>query len=71
MPTSTRSGWRGRPVQSQFRKGPKAKDEDDNFGYNKKTGVVWFDPNGSDAGGQVDVIKLDKGLDITHLNFGF
>jgi hypothetical protein len=57
--------------KSQFRKGAKAKDEDDNFGYNKKSGIVWYDENGSDAGGHFDVIKLDKGLDITHLNIGF
>jgi Ca2+-binding RTX toxin-like protein len=58
-------------AKSQFRKGAEAKDEDDNFGYDKKTGIVWYDENGSDAGGHVDVIKLDKGLGMSHLNFGF
>jgi len=58
-------------AKSQFRKGAEAKDEDDNFGYDKATGIVWFDLNGSDAGGHEEVIKLDKGLGISHLNIGF
>jgi Ca2+-binding RTX toxin-like protein len=57
--------------KSQFRKGAKAKDEDDYFGYNKNTGIVWFDGDGSGAGVQVDIIKLDDGLGISHLNIGF
>lgn len=56
--------------KSQFRKGGKPKDENDNFGYKKGNGILWYDGNGSDAGGHLDVIKLDKGLDITHLNIG-
>lgn len=31
----------------------KAKDKDDYIGVNKKTGDVWYDPNGDKAGGQV------------------
>jgi hypothetical protein len=58
-------------AKSQFRKGAEAKDENDNFGYDKKTGIFWVDLNGSDAGSHFDVIKLDKGLSISHVNIGF
>ena len=56
---------------SQFRYGKKAKDGDDNFGYNKKTGKVWFDPDGKGGEAQVDVVKLDKDLHLTYANFQF
>jgi len=57
--------------QSQFRYGKAAKDDDDNFGYNKKTGIVWFDPDGRGGEGQVDIVKLDKDLAFSHQNIQF
>lgn len=58
-------------AKSQFRKGAEAKDADDNFGYDKKTGIAWVDLNGNEAGGHFDVIQLDKGLGLSHVNIGF
>ncbi len=58
-------------LKSQFRYGSKAKDEDDNFGYDKKTGIVWFDPDGKGGAAKVDVVKLDKDLHLTHVNIQF
>lgn len=58
-------------AKSQFRYGKAAKDDDDNFGYNTKTGIVWYDPDGKGGESQVDVVKLDKGLAFSHLNIQF
>jgi len=55
----------------EFRYGKKAKDDDDYFGYNKKTGIVWYDVDGVGGQAQVDVVKLDKGLAFSHLNVQF
>lgn len=57
--------------KSQYRKGGKAKDGDDNFGYNPNNGLVWFDENGNAPGGFHKVIKLDEDLHISHMNFQF
>ncbi len=57
--------------KSQFRYGKKAKDDDDHFGYDKKTGIVWYDPDGKGGESQMDVVKLDKGLSLTHVNIQF
>lgn len=58
-------------AKAQFRYGKAAKDGDDNFGYNKKTGIVWFDPDGKGGEAQVDVVKLDKDLAFSNLNIQF
>ena len=57
--------------KSQFRYGKKAKDEDDHFGYNKKTGVVWYDPDGKGGESQVNVVKLDPDLKMYYVNIQF
>jgi Ca2+-binding RTX toxin-like protein len=57
--------------ESQFRKGGKAKDADDNFGYNPNNGNVWFDENGNAPGGFHKIIKLDEDLHISYMNFQF
>jgi hypothetical protein len=49
--------------------GSKAKDKNDFIGYNKKTGDLWYDDNGSKAGGQVALAKLAAGLKIAATEF--
>lgn len=58
-------------IKEAFRKGGKAKDADDRFGYNKKSGIVWYDADGNGEGAKVEVLKLSKGLDISHGDFHF
>jgi serralysin len=44
-------------------------DADDRMIYNRATGVLTYDSNGSAAGGVAVVAKLDAGLHMTHLDF--
>jgi Ca2+-binding RTX toxin-like protein len=57
--------------KSQFRKGGKPKDEDDNFGYKPGNGLVWVDLNGSDPGGFHKIAKVGEDLNISYMNFQF
>ncbi|WP_414471238.1 M10 family metallopeptidase C-terminal domain-containing protein [Microvirga sp. M2] len=52
-----------------FRLGAAAKDGDDHIGYNKATGDLWYDSNGSKAGGQVVFANIGKDKPITHNDF--
>lgn len=58
-------------LKSEFRLGAKAKDSDDFFGYDRKSGIVWYDSNGDQDGSQVEIAKLSKDLHLTHVNFQF
>ena len=58
-------------LKSQFQKGAGPNDADDFFGYDKKTGIVWYDPNGDQDGGFVEVAKLSKDLHLTYHQFQF
>lgn len=49
--------------------GAVAKDGNDYLGYNKTTGEVWYDTNGSVAGGQVVFAKLAAGLQMSAAEF--
>lgn len=48
--------------KSYFTIGARAQDSKDFIGYNNKTGDLWYDPNGSGAGGQTVFAKLKAGL---------
>jgi hypothetical protein len=39
------------------------------IGYNKATGELWYDPNGSAAGGQTVFAKIKAGLSMSHAEF--
>ncbi|WP_262295999.1 family 16 glycosylhydrolase [Microvirga sesbaniae] len=46
----------------------KAKDGNDYLVYNKKSGVLSYDKNGSEAGGLVEIAKLSNKAAISHLD---
>jgi len=58
-----------RPLVRWLVAGSAAKDRDDYLGYNKKTGVLWYDADGSGKGKAVEVAKLSKGLAIKYTDF--
>lgn len=54
---------------SSFVLASKAKDSNDYVGYNKTTGDLWYDPNGSRAGGQVAFANIGKLKAIYYKDF--
>ena len=51
----------------EFHKGAAAHDGDDHIIYNKHTGALFYDPDGTGGSPQVEFAKLDKGLHL-HAN---
>lgn len=54
---------------SSFRKGKEAKDADDHIIYNKKTGALYYDPDGAGGANQVKFAQLDKGAKLKASDF--
>jgi hypothetical protein len=54
---------------SEFHIGNQAQDTDEHIIYNKHTGALIYDFNGSTTGGEVQFAKLDKGLNLHHDDF--
>ncbi|RDI59364.1 calcium-binding protein [Microvirga subterranea] len=52
-----------------FTVGDKAKDANDYLIYNKKTGKLYYDENGSGAGKMVEIATLSKNLKLTYSDF--
>ncbi|WP_134498688.1 hypothetical protein [Microvirga pakistanensis] len=52
-----------------FITGTAAKERDDYLIYNKKTGVLYYDADGSGSGRAVEVVKLAKYLGLTYSDF--
>ncbi|MGO4574405.1 calcium-binding protein, partial [Microvirga sp. 2TAF3] len=52
----------GQLAKGFFTIGDKAKDKDDYLIYNKKTGVLSYDADGSGKGTAVEIAKLSKNL---------
>jgi Ca2+-binding RTX toxin-like protein len=52
-----------------FHIGPKAHDRDDRIVYDSKKGFLYYDSNGSGAGGSSLVAVLDKRLSLKHGDF--
>jgi serralysin len=52
-----------------FKVGDKAKDANDYVIYNKKTGALSYDADGSGAGAAVQIATLSKKLKMTHKDF--
>ncbi|HZH09001.1 MAG TPA: cadherin domain-containing protein [Microvirga sp.] len=59
----TKAGWLS---SKNFASGAAAKDKDDFIGYNRKTGVLWYDPDGSGKAGAIEVALLKNRADLTH-----
>jgi Ca2+-binding RTX toxin-like protein len=55
--------------KSSFVEGSKAKDSDDFIGYDKSTGYLWYDANGSASGSQAYFAKLKAGLHMSASEF--
>jgi len=55
--------------KAYFRLGSKALDKNDFVGYNKTTGDLWYDSNGSKAGGHVVFANIGKHKTIFHTDF--
>ncbi len=53
----------------QFHLGIRAMDANDRFIYNNRTGVLFFDADGSGAGQQVQIAQLSGGPNLTAANF--
>ena len=65
----TSLGW-GDLANEQFRVGSKALDSDDFIIYNKTTGAILYDADGSGAGAALQVAKVGIGLALTNTDFG-
>lgn len=59
----------GKLSKSFFTIGSKANDANDFVGYDKKTGDLWYDSNGSKAGGQVVFANIGKNKAIAYNDF--
>ena len=59
----------GQLSASAFHTGSAAADAQDRIIYNKATGALYFDSNGSAAGGQVQIATLSTGLNLTNEDF--
>ncbi|WP_414473404.1 right-handed parallel beta-helix repeat-containing protein [Microvirga sp. M2] len=54
---------------ASFTVGSSAKDANDYIGYNKTTGDVWYDSNGSKAGGHVTFANVGADKAVTYADF--
>ncbi|HEU6443336.1 MAG TPA: hypothetical protein VFF38_13285 [Microvirga sp.] len=59
----------GTLASKHFKLGAAAGDADDFIGYNSRTGDLWYDPNGSKAGGQVVFANIGKNKQVFHTDF--
>ncbi|MEQ1721020.1 MAG: calcium-binding protein, partial [Nitrosomonas sp.] len=64
----TSLGW-GDLTNEQFRVGSKALDSDDFIIYNKTTGAILYDADGSGAGAALQIAKVGIGLALTNTDF--
>ncbi len=64
----TSLGW-GDLANEQFRVGSKALDSDDFIIYNKTTGAIFYDADGSGAGAALQIAKVGIGLALTNTDF--
>ncbi len=55
--------------KAYFQVGERADDRNDYLIYNKKTGILYYDADGSGGGAQVEVAKLAKNLRLTDKDF--
>jgi Ca2+-binding RTX toxin-like protein len=58
-------------AKKYFASGTKAKDKDDYFIHNKKTGVISFDTDGSGSKAAIEFAQVKKGITLTFKDFFF
>ncbi|WP_157961302.1 calcium-binding protein [Microvirga flavescens] len=56
-------------AKKYFAVGDKAKDDDDYILYNKKTGILSYDPDGNGSKPAIEIAKLSKNLKLTNKDF--
>ncbi|MEE1658433.1 cadherin domain-containing protein, partial [Microvirga sp. CF3062] len=54
---------------SEFYQGTKAHDASDNLIYNKKSGALYYDADGTGSSAQIQIATLSKNLKMTHKDF--
>ena len=59
----------GKLNKAFFKVADKAKDSNDYLIYNKKTGILYYDSDGSGGAQQVEIAKLSKNLKLTDKDF--
>jgi len=59
----------GTLLASEFRKGTAAKDADDRIIYDKKSGALYYDPDGTGALAQTQFASLEKGTKLKASDF--
>ena len=59
----------GKLKKAYFEVGNKADDRNDYLIYNKKTGVLYYDADGSGGAKQVEIAKLSKNLKLSEKDF--
>jgi Ca2+-binding RTX toxin-like protein len=70
IPRSLAKGLKaGKLGRGRFRSGKKAMDRDDLVLYDKKSGGLYVDTNGKNAGGQFQIAQLSKNLNLGASNF--
>lgn len=62
-------GKSGKLASSAFVKGATAADPDDRVIYDPSSGALYYDTNGSAAGGLIKIADIGKGLNVTADNF--
>jgi len=66
----TKAGAAGKTIKKgAFWTGSKAHDKDDRIIYDKKTGALYYDPDGTGKAAQVKFATLDKNLKIDQWDF--
>jgi len=65
----TKAGPKGWLKWDAFHVGSKAADAEDRIVYDRKTGALYYDKDGTGVAAQVKFAQLDKGLKLTHLDF--
>ena len=59
----------GKLLASEYRQGKEAKDADDRIIYDKKTGALYYDPDGSGGVAQTKFAQLEKGTKLKASDF--
>lgn len=65
----TKAGPKGTLKSKAFWNGSEAHDADDRIIYNKKTGYLYYDPDGTGDASQHAIAKVSKNLAMTHKDF--